>query len=146
MPADPIDELCRRRFEQSRRSDRSVSIEDCLPPDASASYLPTLEELVLIDLEFGWKEALAAGTSGPLVETYLARFPRLNQHDRVLRLLRYEYELRAKGSPSPSLEEYRERFPEWVTTGREIVSDATVHSPATDRAREPERLSDVALW
>ncbi len=125
-PAE-IDEGCRRRFEKARRQEPATRIEDFLPDSAAAEYLPTLVELVLIDLEFGWRSA-AAGQEGPLVENYLERFPPLQQLEHALLLLRHEYELRRRAfQASPSVEEYRRRFPQWVITGRELLDDqATV--------------------
>lgn len=138
MSSDSIDEAVRRRFEQARRADPAAAIADYLPPDDSPAYFATLEELVLIDLEFGWKEAERERSFGPLVEKYLERFPKLRERGVGVRLLRYEYELRSKRKPAPSLDEYRSRFPEWITTGRELLADDD-----TDRATSAHR-SDVA--
>lgn len=145
MSSDSIDEVRRRQFEQARRKDRATSIADYLPPENSASYLPTLEELVLIDLEFGWKEAERDRASGPLVEAYLARFPRLAVRDVAMRLLRYEYELRCGAGSAPEVAEYRERFPAWVATGREVVAGSETRGPVATKVGEPHRGSDVAL-
>jgi formylglycine-generating enzyme required for sulfatase activity/tRNA A-37 threonylcarbamoyl transferase component Bud32 len=120
MPPESIDESCRRRFEQNRRVDPSAALEGFLPAASEPSYLDTLEELVFIDLEFGWKEA-APGASGPIVEGYLARFPALNERAIVFRLLRYEYELRLARGETTVLEEYRLRFPQWLVTGLEFL-------------------------
>lgn len=145
MSSDSIDEVRRRQFEQARRTNRATPIADHLPPEGSESYLPTLEELVLIDLEFGWKEAERNHAPGPRVETYLEAFPRLAERDVVLRLLRYEYELRCGSGPTPSVSEYRERFPAWVVTGREVVAGSETRGPVVTNANEPHRGSDVVL-
>ena len=146
MSSDSIDEALRRRFEQARRDDPSAQIDAYLPPEDSAEYLPTLEELVLIDLEFGWKQALAPKSSGPMVEAYIARFPKLNRREVCLRLLRYEYELRSKSGAAPSLDEYRARFPAWVATGRELVTAQGDVSRTLGAAGPSGGSSDVALW
>lgn len=146
MSSDRIDETLRRSFEQARRGDPSARIEAYLPPEGTSEYLPTLEELVLIDLEFGWKQASAAKSSGPLIETYLTRFPKLNERELGLRLLRYEYELRAKSGPAPSLDEYRARFPAWVATGRELLTAQGDDARTLGLPRPSGELSDVALW
>jgi len=79
-----VDEAARRRFEAAWRAGQPRPIEEFLPAPDQSSYLPTLEELVHIELEFAWKAALSNGSGDtveyrerPLVEGYLARFPRL---------------------------------------------------------------------
>lgn len=120
MSPEAIDEVRRRRFEQVRRAGPAASLEEYAPATDEPGYLATLEELALIDMEFGWKEA-PAGSSGPTVEDYLARFPALNERKVVFRLLRYEYELRVARGETTVLEEYRRRFPEWLVSGMEFL-------------------------
>jgi hypothetical protein len=110
MSAELIDEELRRRFEQNRRLNPATSPAEFLHPDSDSTYLPTLEELVRIDLEYGWKEA-ASGREGPLIETYLDRFPVLCLCDVVFRLLRYEYELKLARGQSSDLGETAAGFP-----------------------------------
>lgn len=55
-----LDETLRRRFEAAWSQGTPLSIEDCLPGDDQSAYLPTLEELTLIDLEFRWEQASSA--------------------------------------------------------------------------------------
>src|SRR5436190_23995524 len=81
-----IDETARREFESAWRLGRPEPIERYLPPPDHPSFLPTLEELVHIDLEFAWKsggrpssEATVTHHERPVVESYLARFPQLMQ-------------------------------------------------------------------
>lgn len=161
MSPEAIDEVRRRRFEQARRAGPSASLEEFAPPAEEPGYLATLEELALIDMEFGWKEA-PAGAAGPTVEDYLARFPALHERPIVFRLLRYEYELRLARGETTVLEEYRRRFPEWLASGmefldaRETVSQASSATsdvvPAdTDAAGSPAPETDAprdpgAVW
>lgn len=161
MPQELIDEVRRRRFEQVRRAGPSAALEDFLPPVEEPGYLATLEELVFIDMEFGWKES-PAGAAGPTVEDYLARFPVLNERHIVFRLLRYEYELRLARGETTVLDEYRRRFPQWLVTGlefldaRETVSQASSATsdvvPAdSDTAGSPAPEADApvdpgAVW
>jgi serine/threonine protein kinase len=119
-PPGRIDESLRRLFEQRRRVDRAAPLDEFLPADGDASYLATLEELVLIDLEYGWKET-SKKASGQFVEAYLARFPALKERDIVFRLLRYEYELRVARGETPALSEFCGRFPDWLVTGLEFL-------------------------
>jgi WD40 repeat protein len=119
-----IDEASRRRFEGDWKAGRAGRIEDYLPPENHPHYLPTLEELVLIELEFTWGEerrpvaddaaTLRGAPSGgkPRVEDYLARFPRLNQPDVIGRLLKQEVRVRRRQGQAVPIEECRARFPD----------------------------------
>ena len=59
-----------------------LDLTDGLPDQGHSDYLPTLEELVHIQLEFAWK-TFAAGTGQrpESVESLLARFPALEDED-----------------------------------------------------------------
>ncbi len=113
-----IDESARRRFESAWVAGRPEPIEPFLPPEGHPSYLPTLEELVQLELEFAWKargpsapDAPTLPRTSPRVEEYLVRFPRLNNPATLLRLVEQEYRVRHRyGDPRP-VEEYRRRFP-----------------------------------
>lgn len=69
--APRIDEHCRRRFEAHRLAGGGGPLEDFLPPPGSPARDDTLEELVLIELEFRWKAWDAQGEP-PSVEDLLA--------------------------------------------------------------------------
>jgi tetratricopeptide (TPR) repeat protein len=117
---DTIDEAARRRFEAAWREGRPQPIEHFLPPEDRPDYLATLEELVHIELEFLWRPrdpaaAEAPSTRPPLVEAYLARFPRLNQHAIVRRLLEQERLVRQLYGDRPTPGEYGARFPDLPT-------------------------------
>jgi hypothetical protein len=65
-PSDLVDESSRRRYEADWTAGRVGALGDYLPSLESDSYLPTLEELVLIQLEFAWKTRRGGGDrSGP---------------------------------------------------------------------------------
>jgi hypothetical protein len=51
MVSPTLDEEARRRFEASWLAGRPEAIEHFLPAEDDPRYLPTLEELVHIDLE-----------------------------------------------------------------------------------------------
>jgi len=114
-----VDESARRRFEAAWQNGRPESIDMFLPSSNDPSFLATLVELVLIDMEMAWKalhsgqNTLASGAScrGPLVETYALRFPPLNEPGILLRLLREENRLRQRYGDPPSPTEYESRFP-----------------------------------
>jgi len=112
----PIDEAARRKFEAAWRGGQPPVIEEYLPAPDNPTFAATLEELVLIDLEFAWKVHRRRGSEGtttaaPRVEAYLARFPHLEQPSVLLRLLRHEYQLRLDHGDTPVADEYQQRFP-----------------------------------
>lgn len=120
-----IDEGARRRFEAARRDSQNEPIEQFLPPTDHPHFLATLEELILIDLEFawkGWKRPLDARTPTairpPGVESYLRRFPRLRQPDVLRRLLRHEYLVRHRYGDRPETDEFHARFPGLMDDGK----------------------------
>ncbi len=114
--ADHIDEGRRRAFESAWSAGSPTRIEENLPAADRPEYLPTLEELVHIELEFAWKQARAGGAAaeaaGPLVESYLARFPPLLQPNIVRRLVQQEFHVRRACGSRPAINEYCRRFPE----------------------------------
>ena len=111
-----VDEDARRRFERAWHEGRPQSIEQFLPAADHPYYLPTLEELVLIELEFRWKNGKPAGRQRreAQVEAFLERFPDLDQPHIIDKLLRQEWKVREAAGDSPSAEEFRSRFPHWV--------------------------------
>lgn len=116
-----IDEDARRRFEAAWQTHQKPRIEDYLPPADAATYLPTLEELIYIELELAWKRCGKDG-GGPLVEGYWELFEELQESRELsLRLIKAEYEVRQDFGDLPSIEEYRRRFPKWIVTGRELT-------------------------
>ena len=129
-----IDENARRRFEAAWRERRPEPIERFLPPADHIHFLPTLEELVSMEMELRWKAKRASGngdaSSVPvLTESYLQHFPQLDQPAIVLRLLRQEYRVRSLYGDAPTIAEYRDRFPKLVPTGKEVAD--TVPSDRT---------------
>lgn len=118
-PSTIIDEDARRRFEAAWKAGRPEPIERHLPAPESPSYDGTLEELVLIELEFGWKahrkgELTAAP---PRVEDYLKRFPGLDRPDLVPELLKHEFLTRRRLGDPVDPAEYRSRFPQLQFSG-----------------------------
>ena len=109
-----VDETRVEHFESAWIRGEPPRIETSLPDRGDSRYLPTLEELVLIDLEFAWKSHPSqsvdtAGQGAPTaklpsrVEQYLARFPELNDHAVLLRLLQQEYRMRCRFADPISL-------------------------------------------
>ncbi|MCI0359532.1 MAG: serine/threonine-protein kinase [Planctomycetaceae bacterium] len=139
-----IDEDLRRRFERAWLQGQPLPIEDCLPPREAATWLPTLEELVHIELEFAWKAwadqrrtqgvAIArVSTAHPRkVEQYLALFPSLDQPEIVARLVEQECFVRAQAGDRPAADEYLRRFGHHLVTA--IAGDTLPRMAATWRS------------
>jgi hypothetical protein len=116
-----VDETARRAFESAWRQGHPEPIERFLPSPDHPAFLPTLEELVHIDLEFAWKasdtdhatsgsddnRSTIAPPSRPVVESYLERFPQLKQPEIVLRLLQQEYLVRHRYGDEPTSNAFR---------------------------------------
>ena len=105
-----IDEDARRRFEKAILHGVQVDLADFLPARDSAVYQATLEELILIDLEHRWKRS--SGQAPVLVETYLDRFPIIQEPSCVRRLIEEELRLRVQHGDRPTVIEYQRRFPD----------------------------------
>src|SRR5436190_14974880 len=140
-----VDEDARRRFETAWRAGRPEPIEHFLPAEQDPRFLATLEELLLIELEFAWKAWATVGSVGdataplpqrrpPGVETYLARFPSVNRPDFLHRLLEEEYRLRQRWGDNPSTNEYRQRVPSLDLTPE------TSLSPTAAPSRKPPTI------
>lgn len=117
----PVDEERRREFEVEVIGNRNPRIQDYLPTKDSEYYQGTLEELVLIDLEFRWSQAASSletmpETEGvhdapPMLESYLTEFPELNEKGVLPRLIEEEYRVRKRFDVAPNVDEYQRRFP-----------------------------------
>ena len=130
-----IDESQRQRFEEAWLRESPLPLAECLPEVATPEFLPTLEELVHIQLEFAWKAHAASNADRPaLIEDLLEQFPDLGQREILIRLLKQEYACRLAAGDQPTPAEYSERFPALVVTGREIlpVADQTVGEAPQD--------------
>ena len=131
MESALIDEIVRRKFECDLLAGQVLPLEAYLATVAPAVRLATLEELVQIELELAWKAG--AGT-GPLLESYLARFPALNDPQVGLRLVKQEYAVRSAYGARPSVEEYRRRFPQWLNTGLELTATGAEADTSVSRS------------
>lgn len=108
-----VDEAKRREFESDWANNDSIEISDYLPEQSSDQYLPTLEELVCIDMEFHWRSlSKTPGEQKRFLEWYLARFPELREPSIVRRLVDHEAWVRRRSSSPANPDEYVERFPE----------------------------------
>ena len=115
-----INETLREKFETAWMSGKPVAIRDCLPPLEDPQYVPTLEELVLIDMEFAWSpQGRTTGAVSRNVESYVSEFDELSDSAILLRLIDQEIRCRKKAQEDPTVAEYCERFP----TLREQLGD-----------------------
>ena len=121
-----VDEAIRRRFEAACLAGQTEPIEHFLPSPDDPLYQGTLAELVHIEMEFLWKRWRQPGRdaapecSPPLVETYLQRFPCLNEPAILRELIEDELILRHRHGDQPSPDEYRARFPSLFDTAKEF--------------------------
>lgn len=117
----PVDENKRREFEVEVIGNRNPRIQDYLPRKDSKYYQGTLEELVLIDLEFRWSQASSSletmpenesiSDAPPMLESYLIEFPELNEKGVLPRLIGEEFRVRKRFDVAPQVDEYERRFP-----------------------------------
>lgn len=113
-----IDEDARRRFESAWDTGNPLPIEDFLPAPDQRDFLPTLEELVHIEMEMAWKRGSQRASNDatvlhqPRLESYLKRFPQLRQKEILERLIRQEIRVRHHCGDQPTVKEYAERFPD----------------------------------
>jgi WD40 repeat protein/serine/threonine protein kinase len=134
-----IDENARRKFEAAWRKGQPEPIERYLPPAGDARYLATACELICIDMELRWDAWKSAGgdataASPPLLESYLNRFPALQETAFLLPLLRQEFRVRQEARDVTSPQEYRDRFPAFAGTEFGLPAD---HLPRPDNKPVP---------
>jgi len=96
------------RFEEAWRSSDSPKLAEHVP-EAGAGRLATLVELVHIELECRLKRGDAAR-----VEKYLDDYPELASAPEIaMNLIATEYEIRSRRENMLSIDEFRERFPQF---------------------------------
>ncbi len=151
-----VNQPLRQRYESSWTSGSPLALSECLPEEGSGQYLPTLEELVHIQLEFAWKAyAAGTGTRPASVGSLLDEFPALRNPETLLQLLRQEFHCRTRAGDAPSAEDYRRDFPDLDldrltvapgdTIGPTATDDtATIPPPPADAATIPPPASDQA--
>src|SRR5262245_54985319 len=154
-----VDEAARRQFEASWVDGAPRPIEDFLPAETQPSYLATLEELVLIDLEFAWKSwssrqsssvdknaaARETVTGAPSVDTYLERFPKLRAAEIVGRLVQEEIALRRRLERPVDVTTDRRRFP--AVPRPDAAAGVETEGPAgVDAGRATDVTAPAARW
>src|SRR5262249_25170397 len=77
-------------YESAQEKMGRADLSDFLPDASSPLYLPTLLELVRVDLEYGWRRGTPT-----LLDEYQRRFPALFDDPQVRQVLAFEeYRLR----------------------------------------------------
>ena len=120
-------------FEEARRIDPDVDLASFLPPREHPRYLPSLAELIRVELDQDW----SAGSAKPLAD-YCARFPELATDPRLMQEIAFEeYRLRREAGQQVTPDEYRERF-NVDASGWQPAPAASVKSKATATNNEDE--------
>lgn len=109
-----------------------ISLVTYLPPLGDPLRVPTLHELIPIDLDHRWhrREPL-------LLEDYLETYPELGSAAELpVDLIYAEYRVRSQHGDTPALENYRRRFPRQFVELQETISrltpaPETLHSQGT---------------
>ena len=133
-----IDEACRRRFEVHRLAGGQDALELFLPPEGAPARDDTLEELVLIELEFLWK---AWGGEGdpPSLDAVVGRHPSLCA-DAVRRIRAEAVRLRGRSA-------HRSPAAAGTRIGHCTLIERAGRGASADvwRARDEELQRDVAI-
>jgi eukaryotic-like serine/threonine-protein kinase len=143
MEIQSINESLREQFESAWVRGKPISIDKCLPQRDDSQYLPTLEELIHIDMEFCWSnKGSAAGVPARKVESYIQEFRELDSEEIVLRLIDQEIRCRKRINDLPTVNEYRSRFPtlcdqiDEVESVQTLTPESAGHCNAVDKPGE----------
>ena len=142
-----IDEPSRQKFAAAWSEGQPIDISECLPDPDSSQYLPTLEELVHIQLEFAWKAHAAGTAERPAdVATLVTQFPALGDPRVLSQLLRQEFACRSDVDDSLSADEYRRQHPDLDLSQLTVPPGETVGPTAADDTKtlQPSALADEA--
>jgi serine/threonine-protein kinase len=115
------------QFEESWRQGHATQIEQFLPPLVPGnSRRRLLEELICIDLDYRWRQAMQKQSPGPRpsLQDYLTRFPELGQLDELpAALIGSEYRIRKHWGDRPNHEDYLARFPRHGTKLARLLTE-----------------------
>lgn len=143
---DLVDESKREQFEAAWISGKPVAIEECLPEVSTPAFVPTLEELVHIEMEFAWRSYqanrndTASEESPSTVETYVERFDALATDEIVLRLVEQEMRCRKRALGIVEFDEYSSRFPN-LTAGIQHLKTAI----ECEKTRTPDVMENMRV-
>ena len=123
-----VDTAAVARFEQARDGESPASIESCLPAQDTAEYSVTLVELILIDLEFGWKAQLekfgggGGRHSAVSLQGYVDRFTALQDREVLSDLVVRALCLRQQMGDHPDVRTCLQAHPGLFESERELLS------------------------
>jgi len=123
------------RFDEQWRSSGPQSIDSyLLDPSSESGRNELFLELVMIDLEYRWKNRKGLlGESPPLLEAYLERYaPQYSPNQLPNEVVFHEYRVRKQLDPDLNQSEFLGRFPNqksWL----EVVIQGESNSIASDR-------------
>ncbi len=117
----------RQAWQHAEGTPANIDMNSFLPSAADPLRLPTLHQLIRVDLEIRW--ALGQGVA---LEFYLPRFPELGSVRKLpAELILHEYNIRHLHGDRPELEFYRARFPEQFPHLLRMTQDPPSGSPGT---------------
>jgi serine/threonine protein kinase/formylglycine-generating enzyme required for sulfatase activity len=108
------------RFERAWQDADTVDLGQFLPPAGDHLRAPAWRRFVRADLENHWRRGQAK-----FVEGYVRDFPELAQDDSLLPQLVYEEYCVRQSYDGPSLENYRDRFPQQFAELERLVNAKT---------------------
>ena len=127
--SDVPDEAVIEQFEAAW-SDGVPDIEEYAVRIDGGEATATLRELVIIDLEFRWKNYTSrdGATQTPaelpaVLESYLERFPELQSRDSVEQLVAEEFTIRQRYGDKATLDSFILRFPDHENSLRAARTD-----------------------
>jgi serine/threonine protein kinase len=110
---------CADRLEQAWKRNATVDLGQFLPPPGDRLRALTLVELIKTDLEMRWRRGQIIG-----LETYLEKFPELGGPRNLPATLVFEeYRIRHVHGDRPSIEVYRNRFPDQFAELQRLVKE-----------------------
>jgi WD40 repeat protein len=147
-----LDQQALDRFEAAWHAGRPETLETYLPAGDDPQYLPTLVELVQMDLDFRWKawnaapaHATQTGSWPDGVEAYLKRFPRLGQPEIVRRLVEQEFRVRQRHGNGPDPASFQKRFPQVALPGNPADTESTAFLSPPQQPGEIGRLGSYRV-
>lgn len=122
------------RLEESWQRGADVDLTQFLPPPSSPLRGFVFEELIKTDLEIRWRRGLGVG-----LRNYLQRYPELSARPEALPGLLYEeYRVRQRFGDRPTLDSYREAYPDLYPAFQRLLEEFPVPPPPPPRPPEPE--------
>lgn len=112
-------------------------MEEFLPDRNDARYGATLEELIIIEFELAWRQYADSNDVArpPTIESYLDRFPELQEGEVIRRLVEEEFRARHAAGDRPELSEYQQRFPHFEPSDSVLAANQSTNDLAAGETR-----------